>query len=931
MKSKLTLWTLGLLASSSPFAVHAVDFKKDIQPILEAQCVSCHNPEKDKGSLMLHDVTSLLKGGDSGHSIVSGKADESLLLQRVLLPEDDDEHMPPKGILSEDEKSKLRAWINAGAAWPQGLVLKAKTQEELASEKRVLAKLSKIKSLEIYPPSINLETKRDFSNFQIFAKFEDDTTADVTAWAKIELKNPALAKFEDSKWVPVADGQSEITAQVGSKTASIPFAVSKVGQDRPISFNLDVMPVFLKANCNGGACHGSARGKDGFHLSLFGYDPDNDYINITRQFSGRRINLGVPEESTLIEKALGKVPHSGNQCFEEGGLMHQALVEWIEKGVPKDAADVATVTGIELYPKQVVMEGKGQKQPLTVRATYSDGTDRDVTHLVVFSSDNDPTASVDTKGFVTSHEKGEAFVLARFDTYSVVSQFIVIPDSLKYEKPQLVENNYIDTLVNDKLHKLRVIPSGLCTDHEFIRRAHIDINGTLPTPEDVKSFVADTNPKKREALVDKLLDRKEFTEMWVMKWAELLQMRSAPNNTAPYYKNVLLYNSWLAEKIANNVPINEIIFDILASQGGTIASPPANYYQMELDTLKVTENVAQVFLGMRLQCAQCHNHPFDRWTMNDYYGFVAFFTQIGRKPTDDPRETIVFNRKGGESIHPVTKKAVKPKFLGGAEPEMKPGEDRRVALAKWLTSSENQFFANNLVNMTWAHFFGIGIIEPVDDVRVSNPPSNPELLDALGKKMVEYKFDFKKLVRDITTSVAYQRTTKANASNAGDKRNFAKAEVRRMRAEVLADALSSVTNAPLKYQGLPLGARAIQIADGATTNYFLTTFGRATRDTVCSCEVKMEPTLSQALHFLNGEAAHENIKKGKLIEQLVKENRSDADIINELYLKAFGREPTAKEKEILLKQIGESGENRTVVLEDVFWALLNAKEFYFNH
>jgi hypothetical protein len=337
-------------------------------------------------------------------------------------------------------------------------------------------------------------------------------------------------------------------------------------------------------------------------------------------------------------------------------------------------------------------------------------------------------------------------------------------------------------------------------------------------------------------------------------------------------------------------------------------------------------------MGMRIQCSQCHNHPFDRWTLNDYYGFEAFFTQIGRKQTDDPRETVIYNAKGGEAKHPVTGAVVKPKFLGGAEPDLKPGDDRRAVLAKWLASPENPFFARNLGNITWAHFFGAGIIDPVDDVRISNPASNPELLDELGKKLTEYNYDFRHLVKDICSSMTYQRTTITNESNEKDKRNFAHALVRRMRAEVLADSVAKVTNSSPKYQGLPIGSRAVQIADGTVTNYFLTTFGRATRDTVCSCEVKMEPTLSQALHFMNGEAAHENIKRGKVVADMInKDKKTDREIIEELYLRCFGRMPEAPELEIVNKQLAESKDGRQAVLEDLFWALLNSKEFYFNH
>jgi mono/diheme cytochrome c family protein len=925
--STLATFTLTSHAESGP-----VDFTSQIKPLLESQCVSCHNPEKTKGKLLMDTAEGLMKGGEGGVSIVAGQPDKSPVYSRVILPEDHDDHMPPKGALKPEQAELLKRWIAEGAKWPQGLVLKAKSEEEQQADARLASKLNRIKSIEVLPANFNLETLRDRHRVMVFAKFDDDTTRDVTASATLQVANPQLASIENLALKPLQDGDTELVVTFQGQTVKAPIKVKDAAKDRAVSFNLDVMPVFMKAGCNSGGCHGSARGKDGFRLSLFGFDPEGDYNRVTREMSGRRVNLSIPEESTLIEKSLGAVPHSGNQCFEEGGALHKTLVEWIANGVPKDAPEVAKVTGIEVYPKQCVMEGKGERQQVTVRASYSDGTDRDVTHLAVFMSNNDPSASVDKAGIVSSHSQGEAFILARFSTFSKVSQFIVIPENLKYERPKLAENNYIDTLVHDKLHKLRILPSDICSDQEFLRRASVDIVGMLPTPDEVRSFVADANPKKRESLVDKLLGRKEFTEIWVMKWAELLQMQSTENNDGAYYKNVLLYYNWLADRIGKNVPMNEIVYQLLASEGGTIANPPTNYYQIERETLKVTENVAQVFMGMRIQCAQCHNHPFDQWTLDDYFGFKAFFTQIGRKQTDDPRETIVFNSKGGESKHPVTDAAVKPKFLGGATPEIKPGEDRREVMAKWLASPENPYFARNLANITWSHFFGMGIIDPVDDVRVSNPPSNPELIDALGNKLTEYNYDFKKLVRDICNSIAYQRDTQVNESNASDKRNFAKGLVRRLRAEILADAVSSVTNTPTKYQGLPLGARAVQIADGSVSNFFLKTFGRASRETVCSCEVKMDPTLSQALHFMNGDAAHENIKRGRVVADMIeKEKKTDQQIIEELYLRCFARQPLPKEQEVVLKQIAESPDGRQPVLEDLFWALINSKEFYFNH
>lgn len=934
MKSPLraslpSLFTLALASSA-----FAVDFVKDVQPIFEAKCLECHNPNKVKGKLLMDTAANLLKGGETGAGLVAGQPDKSLVVERMVLPKDHDDIMPPKGgPLAANEINTIKQWIAEGAKWPEGIALRYKSPEELKAIADLQAKLPTLKRLEILPEKFSLETKRDAHRVIVFATFQDATTKDVSGLCDLKVVDPKIATLSGLDLKPVADaGATELTATLGGQTVKAQIEVKGGQQDRPISFRLDCMPVFMRGGCNQGGCHGAARGKDGFRTSLFGMDPAGDFIRITREMPGRRLNLAIPEESALIEKAVGAVPHSGNQCFEPDSIYNKTLIEWIANGAPDDRADVAKCTGIEVYPKQVVLEGKNATQKITVRATYSDGTDRDVTNLALFMSNNDPTAAISKDGLVTSGDRGAAFMLARFDVYSTVAQVLVIPDKLQYTRPQLAEANYIDTHVNEKLHKLRIIPSEVCTDQEFIRRLYIDVAGIYPSSEETRKFLNDTSPTKREALVDSLLERKEFTEMWVMKFAELLQIRSAINNNVPpFYKNALLYYNWLSDRIGRNVPLNQIVIELLSSTGGTVSNPPVNFYQTELDQLKLTENVAQVFMGMRIQCAQCHNHPFDRWTMDDYYGFKAFFSQIGRKQTDDPQEVIIYNSKGGESRHFLTNAVMKPKFLGGETPELKPGEDRRKVLAEWLASPRNPFFARNISNIIWAHFTGVGVVEPVDDVRVSNPPSNPELIDSMAGKLTEYNYDFRKLVRDICVSKTYQRSTKVNETNAGDKRNFSHAQVRRVRAEVLLDAISQITETPNKFQGLPLGARAVQIADGATSTYFLTTFGRAKRESVCSCEVKMEPTLSQALHLMNGDAVNDRIKQGRVVAKMIQEKKSDREIVEDLFLRVFGRMPVEKEWTAVQQAIANAPDARQAALEDLFWALLNSKEFFFNH
>lgn len=785
---------------------------------------------------------------------------------------------------------------------------------------------SPLTALEVYPPDINLETARDRQSFVVQAWFADGLSRDVTAEARVAFANPALVRLDKNVVYPVADGSTEMTVEWGGKAVKLPVKVLAAVADRPISFKLDVMPIFMRSGCNVGSCHGAARGKDGFRLSLFGFDPEGDHYRLTREINGRRINLAVPAESLLMEKAGGKVPHTGGQRIQEGDEYWQTLMRWLEAGVPQDPPTVAKPISMEVYPKRAVLDGKGATQRLVVRAKYSDGTDRDVTNLALFLSNNDNSAKVTPDGLVTADNRGEAFVMARFATFTIGSPFVVLPKGLQFTPPKVPENNYIDTLIHKKLNDLRITPSELCTDEAFVRRAYIDIAGVLPTPEEYDRFMKNPASNKREDLVDELLGRKEFAELWVMKWAELLQIKSS--NTVSY-KATLLYYNWLQDKISKNVPVNEWVQELLGASGGTFKNPATNYYQNETDILKVSENVAQVFMGMRIQCAQCHNHPFDRWTMNDYYGFAAFFSQIGRKATDDPRELIVFNSGGGEVSNPVTKQQMKPKFLGGAEPDVK-GKDRRQVLAAWLASPDNPYFATNLANIVWGHFFGRGIIDQVDDVRVSNPPSNGELLEAMGKKFTEYKYDFKKLVRDICTSRTYQLSTIPNASNEGDTRNFARQTVRRIRAETMLDVISQATETKNKFPGLPLGARAVQIADGNVSTYFLTTFGRASRETVCSCEVKLEPTLSQSLHMLNGDATTNRIRQGQLIQKRLAEKKPPEQIIEELYLRTLTRRPSPDEMAKLQAALKEEPD-KAKGLEDVFWALMNTREFVFNH
>lgn len=819
--------------------------------------------------------------------------------------------MPTWVLADEDDKTKeAETTVAAATTPPPAPIVKNATPIKLS----------------VLPVDINLTNARDRQAIVAQLEYSNGVTVDVTDRVQIQSANEALLTQASNLFTPKSDGETKLTVSIDQFSIDIPVKVTGAAAVPPVSFSNDVMPVFSRSGCNAGSCHGAARGKDGFRLSLYGFDPKGDYHRLTREMLGRRIDLAVPNDCLLVTKATGAVSHSGGELFKPGSEYYNTLLNWLESGASFDAGPVPAVTSIELYPKAAVLNGTGAEQKMTVRAKYADGTDRDVTSLAYFSTNNDNSAIVSQSGLITAKNRGEAFVMCRFDTHTVGANVIVLPKDVEFTWKDVKENNYVDALIHAKLRNLRIQPSELCSDEEFIRRSSIDICGIVPTPERVTQFVADADPEKRSKYIDEMLARKEFVEIWVMKWSELLKVRSTQQVS---YKSALLYYEWLKQRIANDVPVNQMVEELLSSQGGTFDVPATNYYQTEQDNLKVSENVAQVFLGMRIQCAQCHNHPFDRWTMDDYYGFSAFFAQIGRKRGEDPRELVIFNRGAGETKHPVTKQNVAPKFLGGIAPETK-GKDRRAVVAKWIASKDNPYFAKNLSNIVWAHFFGRGIVDEVDDVRVSNPAVNPQLLDELGKKFTEYNYDFKKIVRDICNSRTYQRSTKTNETNATDLTNFSHASLRRIRAEVMLDIISQVTETKNKFRGLPLGSRAVQIADGNTTNYFLSTFGRAKRETVCSCEVKMDPSLSQALHLLNGDSVHQKIIAGGLIKQLMDAKKPPSEIIDELFLRSLGRLPTDKERTALTAEV-DAAKDKKKMLDDVFWAILNSREFVFNH
>lgn len=710
------------------------------------------------------------------------------------------------------------------------------------------------------------------------------------------------------------------------------------------SFRRDVMPVLFRAGCNAGTCHGSARGKDGFMLSLFGYDAGGDYYRITQEMVGRRLNLAAPEESLLLLKAIGKVPHTGGDLFTKESPHYKTLLSWIEAGAPDDSASVPQPVAITLTPDKIVFEGGKSTEKTVVTATYSDGSTRDVTALARYLTNNPSTATIDENGVVAATGRGDTYVFARFNRFTIGSEVIVLPEDKDYTWSNPPANNYIDEIVHDRLRKLRLLPSELSDDETFFRRVHLDLTGDLPGVEAYREFMADPSPDKRTALIDRLIKSDGFTDLWTALWAEMLRVKGggyAPSATD--VKAADVYFEWIREQIAMNRPLNEFIADQITGTGSNLTSGPANLYTMLVHDVKVTpKNLAadfsQLFTGVRIQCAECHNHPFDRWTMDDYYGWVSFFTGIQRKLGVEPREFYVFNdRTAAPAKHLIDERPMLPTVLGG-NASVPAGEDPRKALAAWLTAPDNDLFSRNLSNRIWAHFMGRGLVEPVDDMRVSNPPTNGPLLEALAKRLGDSGFDLRAFVRDICTSRTYQLSARPNATNADDTRQFSRSQLRRLRADVLLDAVVRATDGSRGFVYFPEGTRAIQQyprTPGDTTRAmtgdpFFETFGRAGRASVCACDTKVEPTLSQALHLIAGDTVQSQIGAGKVIENLLKAETAPEVIIEELYLRALSRQPQPDELSAMLGLVGSEVKNRKAY-QDIFWGLLNSTEFLFNH
>ena len=713
--------------------------------------------------------------------------------------------------------------------------------------------------------------------------------------------------------------------------------------DEPlVSFRRDVMPVLFRAGCNQGTCHGSSRGKDGFSLSLFGYDWKGDYFRLTQEIIGRRVNMAVPEESLLLLKATGAVPHTGGKRFDKKTSYYETLRKWIEQGALSDSGAVPEPIAITLSPSKILFDGDAQPVQTRVMAQYSDGSAHDVTSLALYYSNNPSTAAIDQHGWVTSASRGDTYVFARFNRFTIGSEVIVLPSGADYKWSNPPAHNYIDELVFDRLQKLQLLPSRLADDETFVRRVYLDLTGAPPSVADYTRFIEDDRADKRVRLIDALLESDDFTDMTTGLWAESVRlMGGGYTPVATDLKAAEAYYQWIKNQIKQNRPLDKFVYDQVTASGSNLNDGPTNLYTMLVHDVRFrpknfAADFSQLFLGVQIQCAECHNHPFDRWTMDDYYGFVSFFTGITRKPGAEPREFYVFNkRQASPARHKVDGRPMAATVLGGAAP-VDAQLDSRIALARWLTSPGNKLFARNMSNRIWARFFHRGLVEPVDDMRISNPPTNGPLLEELARRLGQYEFDQRQLMRDICNSRTYQLSSQPNATNKLDDRQFSRARLRRLRSDVLLDSIIKVTEWDRAFRNFPKGTKAIEFyprTPGDTAqplwfDDFLKTFGRSSRNSICACETKPEPTLSQTLHMLVGDNTNNAIRAG-LVPKLLKQEKSAHEIIEELFIRCLSRKPTKNELAAMLDLVGDEI-GRREPYEDVLWSLLNSTEFSFN-
>ena len=787
----------------------------------------------------------------------------------------------------------------------------------------------------ILPQDVMLTGAGSRQQLVVAAKAGAALAGDRTAESAFSSSDPRVATVDAEGVVTaVGDGRATITARAGERAATTVVDVKGASAPPPLTFRNHVVPVLTKAGCNSGPCHGALAGKNGFKLTLRGYDPEADYYALTRQASARRVNTVQPAASLMLLKPTLAIAHGGGRRFTTRSPEYRVIADWIAEGAPAPVGSDPAMTRLEILPAALRL-APGDEGRFVVRAHFSDGRAEDVTRWARFSSGDASVAAVDGRGRVKVQAPGEApisaWYLSRIVTARVTAPFPGEVDAQVFARAPRV--NFIDDLVLQRLAELNIEPSQLSSDTEFIRRAFLDAAGILPAPEEVRAFLADPAPDKREALVDRLLAREEFVDYWAYKWSDLLLVssKSLPTNA------MWAYYRWIRANVAANTPWDRMARELLTASGNTLANGAANYYVLHKNPVAITENVAMTFMGFSITCARCHNHPLERWTQKDYYGMANLFSRVAIKNGTERGDLSVFTARSGDIPHPRTNAPLPPKPLDGPAVPLDASVDRRAVFADWLVAPDNPFFAKTLVNRVWKNFMGRGLVEAVDDIRDANPPSNAALMDALTREFVASGFDVKRLVRTVMMSSTYQLTSKGTPGNVNDLTHHSHYIARRLPAEVILDAISQVTGVPEEFPGHP-GRRALQLPDAAVDSYFLTAFGRPPRITAAHSERQQEPSITQALHVINGDTINRKLAApSSIVSRLLAAGADDRTAVETLYLAALSRLPDPGEIERLSSAMRQGAdaaagtEARRRALEDLAWAVLTSREFLFTH
>ena len=767
------------------------------------------------------------------------------------------------------------------------------------------------------------------------------TVIDLTSWAEFRSLTPEVVEVSPQGVISSrGNGQGLVEVVTAGRTLQVPVTVSAADQPRLLHFTNDIIPLLSRYGCNSSGCHGKAEGQNGFKLSVFGFDPQADYDALTKEARGRRVFPAAAERSLLLRKAAGLAPHGGGTRIAPASLAYRTLHDWIAAGCPRGAEDAPAVSSIEISPAERVL-AIGARQQLRVVATYTDGHRADVTGLAQFQSNHEGLATVDEAGLVAAGDTpGTVAVMASYMGAVATFQALIPHDQPLAAWPDVPEYNFIDKLVHRRLRQLQMLPSEEADDATYLRRLYLDLTGTLPTAEQARQFLLDRSPDKRARLVDELMRRPEFADVWALLWADLLRVDTQTLGR----KDAYAYYRWIRDSFAQNKPLDQFARELITAEGPLDEAPAGHFYSVVKRPGDVSSTLAQVLLGVRIACAECHHHPFDRWSQTDYYGMQAYFQQLRTKELGGRK--ALFSQGQPNVLHPRTGEVVPPHPLGESLPiaavegtsataQASQPSDPRQALADWLVAPENRWFARSMANRIWARMLGRGLVEPVDDFRLTNPPSNPELLDALAAHLVESGYDLRALIRAIAASRTYQLSSQPNETNAADQQNYSRALFKRLNAEVLLDAVCQVTGVPEKFDGVPAGARAVQLWDNRVPHYFLKVFGRPLRETACECERNVEPSIAQVLHLMNGPEIQAKIgHAGGRVAELCRTLDDDRQLAEEIYLTVFARQPRADELAVAVEHLRTASAGpaaRQKAAEDLTWSLMNSLEFVFNH